>query len=47
MEKAKNIYCVRSSFKWSDVGSFDALEKVLKLEKRSYVKKNGRIAKII
>lgn len=47
MEKVKNIYCVRSSFKWSDVGSFDALEKVLKLEKRRYVKKNGRIAKII
>lgn len=47
MERSRNIYCVRSSFKWSDMGSFDSLEKVLKTEKRRYVMKNGRIVKII
>jgi len=47
IEKADNIYCVKSSYEWSDVGSFDALEKALKRESRRFVKKDGKIIKIL
>ena len=47
MEKAKEIYCVRGSYGWSDVGSFRALKSVLKRESRRFVEKNGKIIKII
>lgn len=47
IEKADNIYCVKSSYEWSDIGSFDALEKALKRESRRFVKKDGKITKIL
>jgi mannose-1-phosphate guanylyltransferase len=30
MEKSKRVATIRGDFGWSDVGSFDALERVLK-----------------
>ncbi len=47
MEKADNIYCVKGSYEWSDLGSYDTLEKVLKRESRSFIKKDGKIVKIL
>lgn len=47
MEKADNIYCVKGSYEWSDLGSFEALEKVLKRESRSFIKRDGKIIKIL
>lgn len=46
IEKADNIYCVKSSYEWSDLGSFDSLEKALKRESRRFVKIGGKIVKI-
>jgi mannose-1-phosphate guanylyltransferase len=47
MEKADNIYYVKGSYEFCDLGSFDALEKVLKRESRSYIKRDGKIVKIL
>ena len=47
MEKARNMYCVKGRYGWSDVGSFDMLEKVLKAESRHFIKKCGKIIKIV
>lgn len=47
MEKARKIYCVKGSYGWSDVGSFAALRKVLVIESRRFVEKEGRITKIL
>jgi len=47
MEKAYNIFCVRGSYTWEDVGSFESLKKVLKREGRSFVEKDGKVLKII
>lgn len=47
IEKADNIYCVKSSYEWSDLGSFDSLEKALRRESRRFVKKGDKIVKII
>jgi len=47
MEKVKDIYCVRGSYRWNDVGSFDSLRKVLKGEGRRFVEKDGKIVKIL
>jgi mannose-1-phosphate guanylyltransferase len=47
MEKAGNVYCVNSSYEWSDLGSFESLEKALKAESRRFVKKGKKIIKII
>ena len=47
MEKADNIYCVKSSYEWDDLGDFEALEKVLKREARRFIKKDGKIIKIL
>jgi mannose-1-phosphate guanylyltransferase len=47
MERADNIYCVKGSYEWSDLGSFEALEKVLKRESRGFIKKAGKIVKIL
>lgn len=47
MEKAGNIYCVKSSYEWSDLGSFDSLEKALNRESRRFVKKGDKIVKIL
>lgn len=47
MEKYDNIYCVKGRYGWSDVGGFEALEKVLKKESRRFVKENGKITRIL
>ena len=36
MERAGNIYCMECAYGWKDMGSFDALEEVLKKEGLSY-----------
>jgi mannose-1-phosphate guanylyltransferase len=46
MEKADNIYCLKGSYGWSDIGSFQALERVLNRESRTFVKRGGKIVKI-
>ena len=47
MEKAYEIYCVKGSYKWEDIGSQDSLKKVLKAEGRRFVEKNGKVIRII
>jgi mannose-1-phosphate guanylyltransferase len=47
MEKAYEIYCVKGSYRWEDIGSFDSLKKVLKAEGRRFVEKNGKVVKIL
>lgn len=47
MEKASGVYCVKSDCGWQDMGSFDALRKVLKREGRKFTETGGKITKII
>lgn len=47
MEKAYEIYCVKGSYKWEDIGSFDSLKKVLRAEGRRFVERDGKVTKII
>lgn len=47
MEKAYDIYCIKGSYKWEDVGSFDSLKKVLKMEGRRFLEKDGKVTSII
>lgn len=47
MEKAENIYCITGSYGWNDVGSFDALKKVLKSQSRKFVEECGKITRIL
>ena len=47
MEKSHNIFCVKDSYEWQDMGSFDSLRKILDLESRKYVMERGKIIKII
>ncbi|MDP3730304.1 MAG: mannose-1-phosphate guanylyltransferase [Candidatus Omnitrophota bacterium] len=47
MEKAYEIYCVKGSYKWEDIGSFDSLKKVLKAEGRRFIEKDGKVLKIL
>ncbi|MCX5716157.1 MAG: mannose-1-phosphate guanylyltransferase [Candidatus Omnitrophica bacterium] len=47
MEKVSNIYCVKGSYGWEDIGSFQALKKVLKKEGRRFVERNGKIVKVL
>ena len=47
MEKAYEIYCVKGSYKWEDIGSFDSLKKVLRAEGRRFLEKDGKVTKII
>jgi len=47
MEKSRNIFCVKSSYIWQDIGSFDTLREVLNNEGRKYKSsQSGRITKI-
>ncbi len=46
MEKADNIYCVKASYEWQDMGSFDAIKTILKRERRRFVLKGDKIIKI-
>jgi mannose-1-phosphate guanylyltransferase len=47
MEKANDIYCVKGSYGWQDVGSFDSLREILKKENRKFVEKDGKVLKIL
>lgn len=47
LEKAKNVYCVKGSYEWNDMGTFDELKKVLNTESRRFVEKNGKVMKIL
>ena len=47
LEKAKNVYCVKGSYEWNDMGSFDELKKVLNAQSRRFVEKNGKVTKIL
>lgn len=47
MEKAYEIYCVKGSYRWEDIGSFDSLKKVLKAEGRRFIERDGKVIKII
>ncbi len=47
MEKAAGIYCFKGNYGWRDMGSFDALRKILKIEGRKYIESCGKIIKVI
>jgi mannose-1-phosphate guanylyltransferase len=47
MEKAYEIYCVKGSYRWEDIGSFDSLKKVLKAEGRRFLERDGKVTRII
>jgi len=47
LEKADNVYGLKGYYNWTDMGSFDALRKVLKRESRRFVEKDGKIIKIL
>lgn len=47
MEKAYDIYCVKGSYLWEDIGSFDSLKKILKKEGRRFIEKGEKIIKIL
>jgi mannose-1-phosphate guanylyltransferase len=47
MEKAYEIYCVKGSYFWEDIGSFDSLKKILKKEGRRFTEKDGKVTRII
>lgn len=47
MEKAYDIYCIKGSYFWEDIGSFESLKKILKMEGRGFVEKDGKVTKII
>lgn len=47
MEKTPNMFCVKSSFGWDDMGSFDVLRKVLIREDRRFLAKGGKITEIL
>ena len=46
MEKAYEIYCVKGSYRWEDIGSFDSLKKALEIEGRRFVEKDGKVVRI-
>ena len=47
MEKAYDIYCVKGSYFWEDIGNFDSLKKVLKIERKRFIEKDGKVTKIL
>ena len=47
MERAGNIYCVKGSYRWRDIGSFGVLKEVLQKESRGFIEKNGKVVKIL
>lgn len=47
MEKAANVYCVKGTFRWQDMGDFESLASILKRESRKFVLQNGKIIKIL
>ena len=47
MEHADNIYCVRGTYRWRDIGSFEVLKEVLKRESRDFIMKGEKVVKIL
>jgi mannose-1-phosphate guanylyltransferase len=47
MEKASDIYCVKGSYGWQDVGGFDSLKEILHKESRCFVEKDGKVLRIL
>lgn len=47
MEHAENIFCVKGGYRWRDIGSFDSLKEILKIENRDFVEKNERVIKVL
>lgn len=47
MERADNIFCVKSSYRWRDIGSFEALREALNRESRKFVERNGKVSRIL
>lgn len=47
MEKAYDIYCVKGAYFWEDVGNFESLKKILKMEDRRFIEKDGKVTKIL
>jgi mannose-1-phosphate guanylyltransferase len=47
MEKADNIYCIKGSYGWQDVGGFESLKEILKKESRYFVEKDGKVLRIL
>jgi mannose-1-phosphate guanylyltransferase len=47
MEKAYDIYCVKGSYLWEDIGNFDSLKKVLRREGKRFIEKDGKVTKIL
>ena len=47
MERAGNIYCVKSSCGWNDIGSFQILKEVLRKESRRFIERGDKILKIL
>ena len=47
IEKAGNVYCLKGSFGWMDMGNFENLKKILKIEGRKFIERDGKVVKII
>lgn len=47
MEKSPDIYCVRGSYRWEDMGNIESLMRVLKKESRGFLLRGGKPVKII
>ncbi|MDP3804844.1 MAG: mannose-1-phosphate guanylyltransferase [Candidatus Omnitrophota bacterium] len=47
MEKTRNIYCVKGTYGWNDIGSFDSLVSVLKRESRRFILNDGKVTAIL
>jgi mannose-1-phosphate guanylyltransferase len=46
MEKADNIHCVKGTYRWKDIGSFEVLKEVLERESRDFIWKDGKVVYI-
>jgi mannose-1-phosphate guanylyltransferase len=44
LEKAKSIYVIKSEFKWDDVGSWKALERIIKSDENGNIIKGNTIS---
>jgi len=47
LEKADNIYCVRGTYAWQDMGSFKSITDILKRESRDFVMRGEKVVKIL
>ncbi len=47
MEKADDIYCIKGSYRWRDMGTFDSIREILKKESIDSILKDGKMIKIL